>query len=215
MCGRSSCGGVKRLRHILFSGCAVLSLLLLLTTVSMWIRSYWYFDEYRAVNRSNGQLSDLLSLYGGVQLARAENVNNRNGELGWTWDSLGSTPLDSNHWAVVPDARWQALAGPRTEHAFRGIGFRLISGNLANSMPFWSLRIPYGFLVLVSAVFPALFVARWLRFNRRSRSRREGRCASCGYDLRATPLRCPECGHFSEQVKKKDADEDIHPRHEQ
>lgn len=178
----------------MFNGSAAVSVLLLLATSLMWVRSYWYFDEYRSVNPSNGQLIDLLSVYGGVQVATAENVNNRNGELGWTWDDSSSTPLDSNHWATVPSSHWQALTGPRPDRDIRGFGFRLISGKLAQSMPFWSLRIPYGFLLIVSAAFPALFLARWLRSRRASSRRREGRCASCGYDLRATPERCPECG---------------------
>lgn len=32
------------------------------------------------------------------------------------------------------------------------------------------------------------------RFEAKSRSRAEGFCVECGYDLRATPGRCPECG---------------------
>jgi hypothetical protein len=46
-------------------------------------------------------------------------------------------------------------------------------------------------LALVSAVAPALYVGRKVREPRRPRP---GACARCGYDLRATPNRCPECG---------------------
>jgi hypothetical protein len=189
---------VKRLRYTLLNGCAAVSLLLLIATSLMWVRSYWYFDEYRSVNPGNGQLIDLLSVYGGVQVGKAENVHNTNGELGWTWDTSSSTPLDPNHWATVPSSQWQALTGPSPDRVIRGFGFRLIWGDLAKSMPFWTLRIPYGFLLIVSAGFPALFAARWLRSKRASRRRREGRCASCGYDLRATAERCPECGSVAE-----------------
>jgi hypothetical protein len=50
--------------------------------------------------------------------------------------------------------------------------------------PFW---IP----ALVTGAGP-LFYIGW-RIARRSRSK-AGHCAHCGYDLRATPGRCPECG---------------------
>jgi hypothetical protein len=56
------------------------------------------------------------------------------------------------------------------------------------------LRFPYWAMVLVTSApalvaFLNLSCARWRR-----RRWKRGLCANCGYDLRASDDRCPECG---------------------
>jgi hypothetical protein len=54
------------------------------------------------------------------------------------------------------------------------------------------ILIPYWLLLAMFALPPAWWL--WRRPVRRARRARSGLCPSCGYDLRATPDRCPECG---------------------
>ena len=56
---------------------------------------------------------------------------------------------------------------------------------------FWTVALPCWSLFVAFAILPT---GRLISGIRRSRRARRGRCGACGYDLRATPDRCPECG---------------------
>jgi predicted amidophosphoribosyltransferase len=51
--------------------------------------------------------------------------------------------------------------------------------------------VPHWLAVAVMSVLPVLAIGA------RRRRRDPSICATCGYDLRATPQRCPECGRES------------------
>jgi hypothetical protein len=65
---------------------------------------------------------------------------------------------------------------------------------IGNNVPYRSLRVSYFFAGLLALVLPVAWYAGYVA--RRTR-RRAGHCPSCGYDLRATPGSCPECGGTS------------------
>jgi hypothetical protein len=65
------------------------------------------------------------------------------------------------------------------------------------------LIAPYWMLATAFLILPA--IAWSPRFMRR-RAQLEGRCAICGYDLRATPERCPECGTSAQPRANTNAD---------
>jgi hypothetical protein len=115
-----------------------------------------------------------------------------------------------NHW------HWAGrhLATPRSTPSDAVLGFRVYYGEtLSGSIPLGDgphQRVRGQRLEIWAPLwaFPLLFsvppggrlVSRligWLRGGRRARSYR---CVSCGYDLRATPEKCPECGSSQTKV---------------
>jgi hypothetical protein len=77
------------------------------------------------------------------------------------------------HYRIIPGARLRAAEMDRP----------LVSVN-------------FGGLFFASLLLPAGRMVWWLdgRRRREASARRNGLCTACGYDLRATPERCPECG---------------------
>ena len=57
------------------------------------------------------------------------------------------------------------------------------------------LRMPYWLLILTTGILPfAYFVRAGLLRRQQRLARSKGLCRQCGYDLRASKERCPECG---------------------
>jgi hypothetical protein len=74
-----------------------------------------------------------------------------------------------------------------------GGGSRFVHGSGGRRQPFTTwFWFPHWALLPPLMVLPIYGV--WLRSRVRRRAA-AGLCPLCGYDLRATPDRCPECGH--------------------
>ena len=54
-----------------------------------------------------------------------------------------------------------------------------------------TIAVPHWFVLTLSVLPLGASMVRW---RARARRARRGCCRECGYDLRATPERCPECG---------------------
>ena len=180
---------VKR-RRILLNAATMASIVLCVATVVLWVRSRNHLDRVSALNRRRGELA-FLSAHGGFSVI----VQRRDAFTGDAYEPHKAT-LWSPHISSGPEPgfgideptvwgfRWDVETMP-TEWALVDGGHGTFRTTLR------SLRVPYWAIASVLGLPACLAVARARRRKRRS----EGRlCSACGYDLRATPDRCPECG---------------------
>jgi hypothetical protein len=90
-----------------------------------------------------------------------------------------------------------ALAKPET--GFEVWRFVLVYRYPLRNMTFTRIQFPLWPVIALSLPLPSVWM---LRRRRQMRREREGLCLICGYDLRATPDRCPECGSIPEERMK-------------
>jgi hypothetical protein len=92
---------------------------------------------------------------------------------------------------IGPEPRGVTINGILDDHPRRICPGLII--NWQSTATEWHNRgvaIHWGLLTAISALWPSIALIR--RFARRRVP--PGHCTACGYDLRATPDRCPECG---------------------
>ena len=156
------------MRRWLFTIFSAFSLLLCLILLYGWIRSY--MPRHWSLECGAGRL--LIMFWdgnlpdGGWQ---AYNPGNKEAFAGFT-------PL------------WQAM---RRSSDAKWLGFQYTTGTIAGFVNIRIIAIPLWFLVPLCATLPAFWFLSFRRLRRRVKS---GQCLSCGYDLRESKDKCPECG---------------------
>ena len=102
---------------------------------------------------------------------------------------IWSTPADpSEHYYVPASRRIGNATAPDQDKVFEHLGFFI----RRSGFPFdaWVIGAPLWQVVSLNSIAPLI----WLGLIVRRRPFGPGHCQRCGYDLRASSERCPECG---------------------
>jgi hypothetical protein len=183
---------VRRLLRILLNALTALSLLL---CVAATVRSFHQTDwcpALRHVRRpGTTHVTDVLLFGDYVFFARLdvpEGVQSTAPE-GWAAHvgPVGRNEVQKTWVFLWPFVQVDA------EHEVLGVG--TLKGHVAQGLPVRIVVVPIWYAAILFSLLPlgrgAVVSVRWWRRQRRLKA---GRCPRCGYDLRATPDRCPECG---------------------
>jgi len=185
---------------------SAVSLVLCVATIALWIRGWRVDDLLWMQHQHPGQADHRLYWV---------NLESGEGTLGLNWDTLiASRPLAEN----MSRSRWRfglqrgqplnTMQRWRLDQPslFNAAGFSRHFGKLLicrfkysagfnNGMGVMVVRavmVPDWFSFLLTSLSPSIWIFSW---RKRLQRIEESHCLSCGYDLRATPELCPECGY--------------------
>ena len=185
---------------------AMLSVLLLAAVTVLWARSYRPGDgvsryPYHADRRAYRQ--DTLLSQDGRLWAQVRRTAVRSDRVARQMEAHVASGGFQNRWRRFTLHPYFSTGPPPAEHRWERLGLyvRWRSGPAAPTIDPAGrssellLGLPHWLAALVLLLAPASRgTSRVRRWRGRRRQVRRGFCRGCGYDLRATPGRCPECG---------------------
>jgi hypothetical protein len=192
---------MKCFRRWVFNGIAAVSLLLFVFTLALWIGTHrrrelineiLYLppdpDSHpRAfVPKATQKINCILFAEGELLVwHRIQQFHRWEKSYGWRvyGDSIDPGYFDNDLWF---GKTFLNRCGFKWE-----LEFALEPGASPASDVWFRFFVPLWAICAITAVGPLYWI---FVFHRRRRKMAIGCCASCGYDLRATPERCPECG---------------------
>ena len=188
----------------LFTLGSTLSLLLCVAACALCVRSYGRADVVgRAVFR--GTVDDGATWEGHIRSNRgALTVVSHSHRFRYTRDPNPNGPVPL-HWHAHPadptfgPAQMGGLISPRP---LARAGFAVARIETDSTTPvgdsssrrYYALALPHWAVALVALMLAVPWLAQLIATRRRRCRSRLGLCPACGYDLRASPGRCPECG---------------------
>jgi hypothetical protein len=190
------------LKRRLFNFAAVLSLLLCMTTATLWTASFFVGSRISFENatpdphgRTRVITWSTTSVAGVLEVARFEGRRNLRtlGPIGYTWKY--ETPRAA---AIGRHPRGYPLGTSRVLFEFAGLQVAILTDTV-HPPDFRWVRLPYWMLFVLTMSLP---LWRGMLFLRERKRKTLNQCAFCGYDLRATPDRCPECGTVPDQASE-------------
>jgi hypothetical protein len=187
------------LKRYLLNAATVISLLLLLATAASWAAGPRWREHWLRLPGGSVGSADFIAFRGGGVFF-VDGTASQSADGSWVGDVSGPGRMtvraagrevawfEASGWIYTPrDALWFRTEGPRTAQLmFSGPS----GGSSKPAATYRFFLVPPWMTFAALAALPALRLFAYLDRRRRP----PGLCPRCGYDLRASPERCPECG---------------------